>query len=211
LTTLASSAGPLSFSVYRHWPMREQALGRLLRWFPTAPIGVDLRSFIPLFCHLKAWLGSMPRCPWCDGVHTFHHFHFECQALLVRDAVVAQFVDWLGYPADALEALWTSPLAEKTSDRPDMECWNVAVWFARRALYSTCAFCHVADRDPPSLPVILAVWQKYLREFLLQLVPQSNLAERFSCGGKWLRRTGTSTVVSLSFLPIAGLRGVVVI
>jgi hypothetical protein len=206
LTRLASSAS-LERSVYSKWEGSYDALGRLLRWFPKAPIGTDLRSFIPLWCHRTAviWDWRVQPCRYCDAPTCgFSHFYFECQAVKVAYFVALQFHLWLGCSIRDLARPWCSPFSRKTQTFVEAECWNVSVWFARRAIYNVRTATYLDSGDAASLVSILTVWQRYLREFVSFALSSNELAKRFSCGGKWIRRDGPRYISSLTFTTMLG-------
>jgi hypothetical protein len=193
LTELQRSSHPYSSPFVRKWPDQKPHLGRLLRWFRQAPLGTDLRSFVPRFIQRHATPGYREAtCPRCFGACSFDHFYFECIGQEVRDLLIEQVIFWLP-PGDkrptarSLGPAWGCIFSSGSSSIPFVECWNVSVWQLRRALYAVCCVALIERQPPPSAQSIVRAWRRRLYEFLSEVcLSHPSHVSRYAMGGKWI-------------------------
>jgi len=205
-----------SLSVFvRKWPTQKKALRKLLRWFPHAPIGPDLRSFIPRWINQKtvpytSWREVNCVCPHgcANGnareIVTFQHFFFTCVlAVAVKKEVCAIASRWCDIQPTKLETLWERCYTQVRL-LPKLKYWNIALWNARRAMFNVAiaAICKAAEEKTPLIPPTQAdairKWKELMSKFVRSL-SQTKQADEWTCDGLWMLRVNQRHRVTLTF------------
>lgn len=206
LSTLQLSALP-AHSVFYKWPGQEQQLSKLLRWLRRAPLGPDNKSFVLRFLHKKTYAVqpglACHHCGQHGAVHGFDHEQFGCRLTSATHIYfVRQMAVWCGTTERQLIPFLDRLFIPCSLDKPFALSWNVAYWLLRRAIYSSGVLAKL-NGSLLSPGVIIVKWRRHLLD-LLSVISRSEVhAEKFSCGGRWLRRVGERRYnLCLEFLPL---------